>query len=396
MRTLYWDCFAGISGDMALGSLIDAGADPEQIRALLGRLSLPGWTLAVREERRGGLRGARVEVRVTADQPDRRLPDILELLNSAGLPAPVPASAGRVFARLAEAEARVHGISPDLVHFHEVGAVDAIMEVTGTVIALHLLGVERVEVSPLPLSRGFVKCAHGILPVPAPAVLELIRGFPTRTTDIEGELVTPTGAALAITLSAAAGDFPPGLVIDRLGYGAGTATAFPFPNHLRAVIGVTSAAAPAQERLAVLETILDDVNPEYYPFFLERLKSAGARDAYLAPLIMKKGRPGIKLTVLAGPDEWQKLLTVILRETGTLGVRVRHEQRVVLERKILQVETAYGPVRVKVSSLDGAAVRVKPEFEDCRALALRHGVPVREIVGTAERAAAEAFSARGF
>jgi|Deesub1362A_J573_1020465.scaffolds.fasta_scaffold00215_5 hypothetical protein len=388
MRVLYWDCFAGISGDMALGSLIDAGANPEELRTILARLPLEGWTLEIRDEKRCGLRGTKAEVRVTGDQPHRRLSDILDLLHAADLPDPVTETTARVFTRLAAAEARVHGIAPDRVHFHEVGAVDAIVEIVGSVVALRLLGVERVEVSPLPLGRSFVRCAHGVLPVPTPAVLELIRGFPTRPTDVEGELVTPTGAALAVTLAAAAGPIPE-LVIDRVGYGAGTTT-FPFPNLLRAIVGQAAVTAPeAREGVVILETVLDDVNPEHYPFFLERLRNAGALDAYLTPLIMKKGRPGIKLTVLSGPDVWKSLLREIIRETGTLGVRLRHEDRVTLERKVFQVNTEYGPVRVKVALLDETVVRIKPEYEDCRTLALKYGVPVRTVTSAAERAAQE-------
>lgn len=389
MRTLYWDCFAGISGDMALGSLIDAGADPESIRAALARLRLPGWTLESRAEMRCGLRGTRAVVHAAGEQPCRRLPDIVQLIEDAGLDRPTAALAVRTFTRLAEAEARVHGTAPDQVHFHEVGAADAIIEIVGTVVALQLLGVSRVTVSPLPLSRGFVRCAHGLLPVPAPAVLELLQGFPTSSADVEGELVTPTGAALAVTLAVTAGPFPD-MVIERTGYGAGAA-AYPFPNMLRAVVGRAAAGAPAQpgDTVVILETALDDVNPEFHPHILSRLLEAGARDAYLTPLIMKKGRPGVKLTVLAGEDEWKILLRVILMETGTLGVRVRREQRVTLQRGIVPVETPYGPVRVKTAVLGDTVVRVKPEFEDCRALALQHGVPVRIVAAAAERAAEE-------
>lgn len=397
MRLLYWDCFAGISGDMALGSLIDAGAPADKVRAVLSGLPLKGWTLEVREGKSGGLRGTRVEVRADMEQPHRRLADILGLLQAGGLPEPVARTSARVFTRLAEAEARVHGIPPDQVHFHETGAVDAIIEVTGTVAALHLLQVEQVRLSPLPLSRGFVHCAHGTLPVPAPAVLELIRGFPTRPAAVEGELVTPTGAALAVTLASTAGAFP-GLFIEGVGYGAGTA-AFPFPNFLRAVLGrvesPTGEPPRVQEHITVLETVLDDVNPEHYPYILEQLLAAGARDAYLAPLIMKKGRPGVKLTVLSGADEWHLPAMVILKETGTLGIRVRREDRVVLDRKVLAVDTAYGPVRVKAALLDNRVIRVKPEFEDCRALALKHRVPVRTVTAAAERAAEALYGEDG-
>jgi len=389
VRLLFWDCFAGISGDMALGSLLDAGAPPEGVRAVLSGLPLEGWTLEVHEEKRGGLRATKVKVLTGREQPHRRLPDIVEIIRAGGLPEPVARDAVRVFTSLARAEARVHGVSPDRVHFHETGAVDAIVEIIGTVAALHLLQVEQVRLSPLPLSRGFVQCAHGTLPVPAPAVLELIRGFPTRPAEVEAELVTPTGAALAVTLASTAGGFP-GLIVEEVGYGAGTAT-LPFPNLLRAVLGRAEPPLPSRLRtegqVTVLETVLDDVNPEHHPYVLERLLAAGALDAYLTPLIMKKGRPGIKLTVIADADEWNSLVTVILKETGTLGLRVRREDRVVLDRRMLTVDTDYGPVRVKVALLDGRVLRVKPEFEDCRACALQHRVPLRTVSTAAERAA---------
>jgi len=397
VRLLYWDCFAGISGDMALGSLIDAGASPDDIRAVLSGLPLGGWTLEVREEKSGGLRGTGVKVHVRREQPHRRLPDILAIIQAGGLPEPVARNSARVFTRLAQAEARVHGVSPDQVHFHETGGVDAIIEIIGTAAALHLLEVEQVRLSPLPLSRGFVHCAHGTLPVPAPAVLELIRGFPTRPAEVEGELVTPTGAALAVTLASTAGAYP-GLFIEGIGYGAGT-SAFPFPNLLRAVLGRVESPAgehpPAREQITVLETVLDDVNPEHHPYVLEQLLAAGARDAYLTPLIMKKGRPGVKLTVIAGVDEWNSLVMVILKETGTLGIRVRREDRVTLDRRVLVVDTDYGPVRVKAALLDGRVLRVKPEFEDCRTLALKHRVPVRIVTAAAERAAEALFGKDG-
>lgn len=393
MRTLYWDCFAGISGDMALGSLIDAGADPERLRKLLARLPLNGWQLEIREDKKNGFRGVQAGVRVPAGgQPHRRLADIERILATGDLPEWVAQTAARVFRRLAAAEARVHGTSPAQIHFHEVGAVDAIIEIVGSVAALHLLGIERIQVSPLPLGRGFVRCAHGLLPVPAPAVLELLRGLPTAPAPVDGELVTPTGAALVATLAEAAGPIPD-MRIDRIGYGVGSAV-FPFPNLLRAIIGeVSSTTAAIREKVTVLETVLDDVNPEHYPFYLERLRARGALDAYLTPLTAKKGRPGIKLTVLSPEHVWRDLVKDIILETGTLGVRVRHEDRVTVAREILRVDTAYGPVRVKIARLDGVVVRLKAEYEDCRELALRHGVPVRVVTFAAEKAAAESIAA---
>ncbi|MDI6710827.1 MAG: nickel pincer cofactor biosynthesis protein LarC [Bacillota bacterium] len=393
MRVLYWDCFAGIAGDMALGSLIDAGADPASIRDALEASGLSGFDLEVARVQARGLAAARVTVRVTSSQPPRRLGDIRDLIIQGCFPPAARERALRVFTRLAEAEARVHGTRPEEVHFHEVGAVDALVEVIGACLALDALRIDRVIISPLPLSTGYTTCAHGvILPVPPPATLELLRGFPTRGTAVEGELVTPTGAALATALAAEAGP-PPGMRIEAVGYGAGSRE-FTFPNVLRAIIGERReetrsgwTAEAFQESLVILETNIDDLNPEFYPHLTARLLDAGAREAYLTPVIMKKGRPGVVLTVLAREEDWRRLAGMMMEEAGTLGVRMRWDSRLVAPRQIFEVRTVYGPVRVKVAHVGGRVTQIKPEFEDCRARAAEAGVPVREVHAAASLAA---------
>lgn len=392
MRVLYWDCFAGVAGDMALGSLIDAGADPAAVKGALEASGLSGFTLEVARVQVRGLAAARAAVRVAGPQPSRRLADIRDLIQRGPFPPAVRERALRVFTRLAEAEARVHGVTTEEVHFHEVGAVDALVEVIGVCLALDALRIDRVIVSPLPLSTGFVTCAHGVLPVPPPATLELLRGFPTRGTAVEGELVTPTGAALATALAAEAGP-PPGMRIEAVGYGAGSRD-FAFPNVLRAIIGERREEARSawtaevfEESLAILETNIDDLNPEFYPHLTARLLDAGAREAYLTPVIMKKGRPGVVLTVLAREEDWRRLAGMMMEEAGTLGVRMRWDARLVAPRQIFEVRTAYGPVRVKVAHIRGRVIQIKPEVEDCRARAAEAGVPVREVHAEASLAA---------
>lgn len=378
MRIAYLDCCGGISGDMLLAALIDAGAEVKVLRGHLESLGLQGYRLQTWEERKQGWRGTRVAVEVTADQPERHLREILRLLDAADLPARVREKAAEVFRRLAEAEARVHGTSIDEVHFHEVGAVDAIIDVVGSILALHHLGVERIHCSPLPTGYGYVRARHGLLPVPAPATAELLRGVPVRGIPAEGELVTPTGAALATSLAANFGPLPD-MVVERIGYGLGTYT-YAVPNVVRVFVGTTTGQGMRREAVAVLETDIDDLNPELFPYVDQLLRKAGALDVILTQVLMKKGRPGVRLSVLCHPGCEERLLAIIFRETSTLGVRVRQEERALLHREVLQVVLPGGEVRVKVGYLpDGTVAQLSPEFEDCRSLAERTGRPLLDV-----------------
>ncbi|MGQ9532333.1 MAG: nickel pincer cofactor biosynthesis protein LarC [Desulfotomaculales bacterium] len=374
----YLDCCGGIAGDMLLAALIDAGADVNTLRGQLEGLGLAGWRLETWEERKHGLRGTRAAVVVTADHPERRLGEILGLLEAAPLPAGARETAVKVFLRLAEAEARVHGTTVDRVHFHEVGAVDAIVDVVGSLLALSQLNVERVYCSPLPTGQGYVKAKHGVLPVPAPATAELLRGVPLRSVAVEGELVTPTGAALATTLAAEFGPLP-GMVVERIGYGLGSRT-YAIPNVLRVFVGRIAGREPGREVLTVLETDIDDLSPEFFPYVDQLLRRAGALDVTLTQVVMKKGRPGVTVRVLCHPPDEEELVAILFRETTTLGVRVRREERVSLRREVVPVATPSGEVRVKVAYLpDSSVARLSPEYEDCRTVAERTRRPLAEV-----------------
>ena len=392
MRLAYFDCPSGAAGDMILGALVDAGAPFEMLQAELAKLRLPGFTLERREVMKGAFRAAKVDVHLHADDrghgdrderhghPHRDLRSILERLAEAGLDAGVTANAARIFTRLAEAEARVHGTTVDAVHFHEVGAVDAIVDVTGACIGLHLLGVDAVHCSALPVGGGFVSGAHGRMPVPGPGTAELLKGFPVVDTGVRRELVTPTGAAILTTLSASAGAMP-AMTVDAVGYGAGTMD-LDTPNIIRVFLGRASALR-ATETIIQVETTVDDMQPQLWEAVMERLFDAGALDVYLTPVTMKKSRPGIVLTALCAPDRVTEISRALFEESPTIGVRWTAYERQRLERETVTVVTAYGPVPFKVSRLAGRVVTATPEFGEVRRIATEKGLPAREVLDQA-------------
>jgi uncharacterized protein (TIGR00299 family) protein len=385
MRIAYFDCFAGASGDMILGALLDAGIKPEVWQGELSRLNLSGYELRIDRVQKQGIAATAVRVLVSEGSQERRLAEIEELIGASQLPAEVKETGVEVFRRLAVAEARVHGTTPDRIHFHEVGGVDAIIDIVGAVLGLQLLGIEEVYASALPLGHGFVDCAHGRLPLPAPATVELLQGVPVLSRDVEGELVTPTGAAILTTLARGFGPFPP-MTVEGIGCGAGQRD-FPFPNLLRLLVGTTSTALDARmETLTLLEANIDDLNPEFYGHLMERLFTAGALDVYLTPVQMKKNRPGVVLSVTCPPAQAEALAALVFAETTTIGLRRQEVQRWALARERVEVETPYGAVGVKVARLGGKVMTASPEYEDCRRLALERGVPLKEVYTAAEAA----------
>ncbi len=381
MRVAYFDCFSGAAGDMIVGALLDAGAPLDALERELARLPLRGFRLVAREVRKGAVRATKVDVEIARhDHGQRTLADILGILERSGLGAAARARAGRIFTRLAEAEARAHGTTPDRVHFHEVGAVDAVVDVTGAVVALELLGVEAVHISALPLGGGTAEGAHGPIPVPGPGTAELLRGFPVVDTGVRAELVTPTGAAILTTLASGAGRMP-AMTVSAVGYGAGTRD-LATPNVLRCFIG-TTAGGGGEEPIAQVETTIDDMSPQLYEPVVDRLLEAGALDVFLTPVVMKRSRPGVVLTALCPPDRVGDLARVLFEETSTIGVRWSEWQRARLPRETVTLPTAYGPIPFKVSRLEGRVVTVTPEFSEVVRVAREKALPVREVLDQA-------------
>ena len=381
-RIGYLDCFSGISGDMLLGALVDAGLSLYELGTELEKLAVGGYRIEVAEAQRAGLAATRVTVVLEeAVQPHRRLPDILGLIDKSVLPAADKERGAAIFGRLAEAEGRVHGVEPEAVEFHEVGAVDAIVDVMGAVMGLRLLDIEAVYCSPLPAGGGSTSGSHGRLPVPAPATLALLAeaGAPIAAgPDADVELVTPTGAAIAVTL--ARFERPamtrPAMTVERVGYGAGGRDLEGHPNVLRLWLG-QALARPAT--MLLIETNIDDMNPELYGYAQERLFEAGAADVWLTPIQMKKNRPGTLLSVLCSVEREDAVAGVLLRETSTLGMRVREVARHEAERETLEFESSLGPAAVKVKRLPGQKPVVAPEYEVCARLARGHDLPLAEV-----------------
>ena len=382
MRLAYFDCFSGVSGDMTLAALVGAGWPAAELQALPARLGLEGVTIEVTDVRRGPFAAKHVNVVYPPQKAHRHLHHIAAILEKADLPAHVRARALQVFTKLAEAEAEVHGSTVQKVHFHEVGAVDAIIDIAGAITGLDALGVTSVHAGTLPLGGGTVMSEHGIIPVPAPATAFLLRGIPVRPGPIDAELVTPTGAALLATLVEDWGP-PPPYVLRAVGTGAGTKDFQEHPNVLRVVVGERIAASAltlaGASEVAVLETAIDDDNPQFVAALCARLIAAGALDAMLAPVTMKKGRAGLWLVVVAAPTDAQRLSSLILAETTTLGVRARIEQRVELPREFVDVQTPWGAVTVKVAALPDGTRRGQPEFESVRSVSESSGRPLREV-----------------
>jgi len=399
MRIAYFDCPSGAAGDMIMGALVDAGVPFEALRDELAKLRLPGWSLERREVMKGVFRATKIDVHVhdhdhagdaaghshahghdRHEHPDRNLRAILDLIAASDLPATVKANASRIFTRLGEAEARVHGTTVDHVHFHDVGAVDAIVDVTGACVGLHLLGVDQVHCSALPLGGGFVTGAHGRIPIPGPGTAELLKGFPVVDTGVRRELVTPTGAAILTTLARAAGAMP-AMTVEAVGYGAGNME-LDAPNVIRLFLG-RAASSGGRETIMQVETTVDDMSPQLWEVVIERLFETGALDVYLTPVTMKKSRPGTVLTALCAPDRVTELSRVLFEESPTIGVRWTAYQRERLDREMVTLPTPYGAIPFKVSRLDGRVVTVTPEFDEVRRIARAKGLPVREVLDQA-------------
>lgn len=386
MKIAYFDCFSGVSGDMFLGALVDAGLPPADLAKALEGLRLPGYTLRSRRVTRGAIRATKVDVVIEKGRDRSMTPrEIQRLLRAGRLPAEVRDRSAAVFERLAEAEATAHHTSAAKVHFHELGSIDSLVDVVGTVLACHLLGIEGVYASAINIGSGTARAEHGVLPAPGPATAGLLKGLPVYTAGPARELTTPTGAALVATLARGVGAMPP-MTFSSVGYGAGIFDPPEWPNVLRVFLGETISPAES-DTVLVLETNLDDMNPQVYELLMDRLLAQGALDATLTPVIMKRGRPGIVLTVLADSAKLEPVLRVLFAETTTLGVRIQEAARRVLPREITEASTRYGPVRVKVAKAPGGrrSLKARPEYRDCKRIAEQTGLPLREVLRDVER-----------
>ena len=390
LRIAYFDCFSGISGDMVLGALVDAGVELREIEAGLRGLGLENWSIAASKVQRGAISATQVRVEAREEHHHRGLAVILKRIEQAHLAPRAAARAKKIFERLAAAEAKVHNMEVEKLHFHEVGAADSIVDIVGSAIGFDLLGIDEFACSRFDVGGGQVRTAHGVLPVPAPATAELLRGAPAYSSGIERELVTPTGAAIATTLATRYEEIPP-MTLRTIGYGAGSADLKEKANVLRLLIGDADSTDAAESKadgrwdspVTVIETNVDDMSPQIYGYFAERALAAGALDVFSTPAQMKKNRPGQLVTLLSDPKNVARLMDLIFAETTTIGVRTYDVRRKTLQREFVPVETPLGSVRMKVSRMNGTILNATPEYEDCLKIAAERGVPLKQVMAAA-------------
>jgi uncharacterized protein (TIGR00299 family) protein len=381
MKAAYFDCFSGISGDMTLGALVDAGCPLDMLRSKLRGLQVPGWEMSAEKVWKNGMAATHVRVTTQDTQSHRSLAAIHSILDQSDLDSEVKQRAAAIFTKLGEAEAAVHDVPIEKIHFHEVGAVDAIVDIVGACIGFAELGIETFACSPLNVGGGTVKMAHGVLPVPAPATARLLMGKPTYSSGLQKELVTPTGAAIVATLCEVFGP-QPAMKVSAIGYGAGTTDLEGQPNVLRIMVGEVSGDVVEGHggTIRVLEANLDDMNPQIFGYLLEKALASGALDVFATPIQMKKSRPGMLVSILCKPEDESKFQAMLFAETTTLGVRSHLVERYALPREHLTVTTRFGEVRVKVARTGGRVLHASPEFEDCRKLAEEKNVPLQEVM----------------
>jgi len=396
-RIAYFDCYSGISGDMILGALVDLGVDPGKIRKALKTLDLKGYKLKTSRVQRGLITGTKAQVSLTKPSHHhsaRKYSDIKKLIANSGISATAKKNSLEIFKRIAQVEAVIHNTTMEKIHFHEVGAVDSIVDIVGGVVAIESLQLDKIYASPLNVGEGFVQCAHGCLPVPAPATLKLLQGIPVFSSGVKKELTTPTGAAMIGFYADKFGSLPAMTIIGD-GYGAGDHIIPEMPNMLRVVLGEISAqpAKPKEfdEELVLIESNIDDMNPEFYEGTMESLFRAGALDVYLTPIIMKKSRPANKISVLAHEADRQVMSEILLHETSSFGVRYYRIGRTVLEREIKTVKTKWGLVKIKLGKLNGKVIQISPEYEDCKNVSRKTKVTVKNIYEESQSQAIKLF-----
>ena len=379
MKILYFDCFSGVSGNMILGAMVDAGIDIKALKKELKKLDLHSYSLKVSKVKRKGIKGTKVDVIVDKKKHlhHTHYKDIKRLIERSKLSKKIKEDSLAIFKNIAEAEAKIHRTSVDNVHFHEVGAVDSIVDVVGTSICISLLNSDITLSSPINTGKGMVKTEHGLLPVPAPATTEMLKGFPSYSSDIEFELATPTGVGI-ITAMAKASNTIPVMKTNVIGYGAGSKDFSDSPNLLRIMIG-EGYSPSEQDSITVIESNIDDMNPQFYDHIMNRIFDAGALDVFLTPIIMKKNRPAVKITLLSDNDNVNKLADILLKETTSFGLRMYKTERIKLEKEIKTVKTEYGSTKVKIGKKNGKIINIAPEYEDCKRIANERGISIREV-----------------
>ncbi|HEY3424338.1 MAG TPA: nickel pincer cofactor biosynthesis protein LarC [Negativicutes bacterium] len=380
MRAIYLDCFAGISGNMLLGALLNVGVPEKFLREELAKLPVSGYDLNITQVSKCGITAVYVDVQLHQHHhhEHRHLCDIFQIIDNSSFDVSIKEKSKKIFMCLAQAEAKVHGTTVDDIHFHEVGAVDAIIDIVGAVLCLHYLEIEEIYTSKLQVGTGFIQCSHGLMPVPAPATAELLKNIPYYNGDIAKELVTPTGAAIIATLGSGYGAIPETFKTQKIGYGAGTWELI-IPNVLRIQVGDIMTRLEQNETL-VLEANIDDLNPQIYAYVLDKLLAVGVLDVWLTPVVMKKSRPATILSILINSELLPKVVDIVLTETSTIGIRHYPVQRNIAERHIITVLSPWGQARVKISSYGGQVCSVTPEYEDCRLLAEKHNVPLKAVL----------------
>jgi len=383
MKIAYFDCFSGISGDMTVGALLDAGLKIETLEKELKKLGLSGYQLEVKKVVKKGISATQFKVKIKEKGVERRLKDILTILEESKLDEENKKETKKIFFNIAQAESKIHKKEIDKIHFHEIGGLDSIIDITSTVIGIKTLGIEEIHSSALPVGKGFIKCAHDVIPVPAPATLELLKNIPTYSGGIESEMITPTGAAIISTLAKSFGERPL-MKIGRIGYGAGEKE-FTIPNLLRVSIGEKILKNEnlkdgyVSDEAVLIETNIDDMNLEFYDYIMDQLFFQGALDVFLTPIQMKKNRPAHMLSIIVYKQNLKEILEVLFSESTTLGVRVREVKRLRLSQQNFIAETKYGKIRVKVGMFKGEIKNIAPEYEDCKKMAKQHQVPLKEV-----------------
>ena len=391
MRIAYFDCFSGISGDMFVGALLDAGLKIEILEKELNKLNLSGYHLEVNKVLKKGISASQFKVKIQEKGVERRFKDILNILEESKLDQEIKNEVKKIFFKIAEAESKIHQEDIEKIHFHEIGGLDSIMDISSAVIGIKALEIKEIYSSPLPLGKGFVKCAHGILPLPAPATLELLKNIPTYGGGMESEMVTPTGAAIISTLTKDFGERPL-MKIEKIGYGAGERE-FSIPNLLRVSIGEKILSdrdlmdGYVHDEALLIETNIDDMNPEFYDYIMDKLFSQGALDVFLTPIQMKKNRPAQMLSIIVYEQNLKEILEVLFSESTTLGVRIKEVKRLKLTQANFIAETKYGKIKVKVGIFKEEVKTIAPEYQDCYKLAQQYQVPLKEVYEEAKKVA---------